>query len=232
MTRNLDPAAAFGAQISARLIDKAFPDHPLPDVVAHPEVQKAANAYKAARDAYNAAQAESGTTMTRYEAEQLDLAAMADAVEAGKPTDATPNVDQHDRERARHLRQTEALAVVASSRERELRQAVDKHRQTLIDKHRADTERRAATIMGLLDDLAAECVAVAEDIRKREWAESFPNWPGRARVWGRPLITARPRGQAPITSDDLLGGIRAALADVLTPPDEPATNFGPAPEAA
>lgn len=206
---------------AARLLDQAdVKDHPLPPSFAVPEVDKAATAYREAFDAYQAARATSGTTMSRYDAEQLDIAAMADAIEAGKPSDATPNVDQHDRELAAHQRQREALAVVAKRREREFRETFDRHRAALIAKHRAATEKRAAKILGLIDDLAAECHAVALDIRSREFAETFPNWPGRARTWDQSLIVARPHGQAPIMSDDLLAGIRETLVEILEPPGD------------
>ena len=206
---------------AARLLDEsAVVDHPLPPSFAVPEVDKAATAYRSAFNAYEAARRTSGTTQSRYEAEQADLEAMADAIEAGKPTDATPNVDKHDRELAAHQRQREALARVAARREREFREVFDRHRAALIARHRAATEKRAAKIMGLIDDLAAECHAVALDIRCREHAETFPAWPGRARTWDQSLIVARPHGQAPVMSDHVLGGLRQTLAEILEPPGD------------
>ena len=202
-------------------ITEAFPTHPLPDSTAVPAVNKAMTAYKQARDTYYAARSESGTTTYLEDAQRLDREARADALEKGEDTNATPNEDLHHREAADHARKLDALSLIASRREKELRDTIAKHRQALIDAHRAATLKRAEKIMDLIEGIGGECAAVADDIRKREWAETFPNWPGRDRTWGKPLIVDRPRGKDVVTSADLLGPIARVLAQVLEVPEPP-----------
>lgn len=204
-------------------ISEAFPTHPLPDSTAVPAVNKAMDAYRQARDTYYATRSQSGTTTHLEDAQRLDREARADALERGEDTNATPNEDQHHREKADHARKLDALSLIASRREKELLQVIDKHRQALIDAHRAATLKRAEKIMGRIEDIGAECAAVADDIRKREWAETFPNWPGRDRTWGKPLVVDRPRGKDIVTSADLLGPIAKVLAQVLDVPEPPST---------
>ncbi len=210
-------------------ISEAFPTHPLPETTAVAAVNKAMTAYKEARDTYYATRSQSGTTTYLEDAQRLDREARADKLEKGEDTNATPNEDLHHREKADHARKLDALSLIASRREKELRGVIDKHRQALIDAHRAATLKRAEKIMTLIEDIGAECAAVADDIRKREWAETFPNWPGRDRTWGKPLVVDRPRGRDIVTSADLLGPIAQVLAQVLDVPEPPSTAK-PAPE--
>lgn len=214
--------AAMMADTFGRAINAAFPTHSIPPApVAVKAVQDAIEAYAEARAAYWFDKRRSGTTQSEYDAEQADLAARADALEKGQDDPRTPAQDKWRAERAAHLRLIDARAEVATRREKELRAAVAEHRQALIDAHQAAVTKRADKIMRLLDQMVAECNAVALDIRLREFAETFPNWPGRDRTWTQPLIVQRKMGGEAVTSDDLLDPIRRALADVLAPPEPP-----------
>lgn len=227
---NPSATARQQAKFFSNLQNRAFPDHPLPpQTVKVRAVAEAIAAYNVARNAYEADRNQSGTTMTEYAAQEADKAAYVAALEAGKKGDpGTKHHDQWRKERADHLRKIEALAEIASRRERELREAVSTHRDALVATYAKSVAEQAEKVMAHLDEIAAELNACADTIRLREWSESFPNWPGRARTWGRPLIVDHHNGN-PITSDDLLAGIRSTLAEVLKQPEPPATTEPAAP---
>lgn len=226
-TPSSDLTARQQATFFSNLQNRAFPDHPLPpQPVKVREVADAIAAYNAARDAYEADRRRSGTTMSEYAAQEADKEAYVASLEAGKKADpGTKHHDQWRKERADHLRKVDALAEIASRREKELREAVNTHRDALIATYRQAVAERAEKVMVHLDALARDLADTADLVRLREWSETFPNWPGRARTWGRPLIVDRHNGNA-ITSDDLLAGIRSTLAEVLDAP-EPPTNAAP-----
>lgn len=209
-----------------RLANRAYEDLFLPDALAEPKVNEAMAAYHAAVAAHRAARDEAGTTISEAEADRLDKENLANLLEKGKATDATPNRDKFLAERAAHERKMDALALIVNRREADLRRAIDGHRQDLIAAHRANADKLAGEVLDGLDALADKCNALGLELRKAEFSEAFPDrWRGRPKTWKQGLIVDRPRGGDLVFSDSLFTTIRQAINRAVGGPDpEPTTG--------
>lgn len=216
------PKAGMDAQSWGRLAHRAYVEHFLPDAVADPKVNAAMRAYHDAVAAYHAARDEPALTMGEREAIRADRDRRADLLEKGKDDASTPNTDRYRAEWRDHELKVDALALVITRRENELRKIHHQNRQALIDAHRANAEKIAADVAGDLDAIAAKLNNMGQELRKSEWATQFPDkWRGRPKTWKQGLVIDRPRGGDVVFSDSLIDPLRAVVANVLGAPEGP-----------
>lgn len=171
----------------AQMNGSGFPRFSLPPAdVLPPPVAKAARRYDELVAGWREAAAEVreiDTKPARKAAEQADVDAYGAAIAAGKPDPGETHLHQYEEKVRAAVRRKAAAAKAADLAAKELRAAVDAHRDAIDKKAGERLAKAEAAWLAHIDALPVVGLELAEARRLAAWPHDLE----RHQKWGRPL---------------------------------------------